>query len=99
MRQQIKIEIKTIKALKQAYMPFINQCGLFIRSQAKLKLGELIHIEANIVGQIYHFKAKVVWLTPITDDFTGEQTFGLQFSEDTDQQFIKQLEALMLAEV
>lgn len=98
MRQAIKIEIKTIKDLKQAYMPFISQCGLFIRSQVKLKLGEFIQVEANIIGENFLFKAKVVWLTPMSDDFTGEQIFGLQFAADTDPEFIKQLEALMLTE-
>lgn len=66
MKESIDASFVTEKALYLAYMPFIKNGGLFVRTQNAHMLGSLVSLSIRFPGEseTYETKGKVVWITP-----------------------------------
>jgi type IV pilus assembly protein PilZ len=68
------------KSLYNAFMPFIQDCGLFIRTKKSFALGDTIGIKIKLLDEldVYELEAKVVWVTPKGARGGKPQGIGLQ---------------------
>lgn len=62
----IRIQIADMRALYQAYMPFIEGCGIFHESDQSFNLGEEVFVFLSLPDDLGRFACagEVVWLNP-----------------------------------
>ncbi|WP_419421061.1 PilZ domain-containing protein [Legionella sp. D16C41] len=71
----------TEAALYTAYMPFITNGGLFIRTNLVLTLGTQVQLSLKLLNETkpYTISAKVAWITPRGSQGNKPAGLGLQF--------------------
>ena len=94
---EISCLIKDTDDLYQAYMPFIENGGLFIKTAENHQLGDLVLIRLQLLEDpaIYLLKTKVVWLSP--DNSQAHTLFGIgvQFLDDDKGQVRSKIETYL----
>lgn len=77
----ITCNCQTEAALYKAYMPFLQDGGIFIRTYSLFKLGEEVQLELTLLTEIdpYKISAKVVWITPKNAQGNKPTGIGVQF--------------------
>ncbi len=78
----LNVSIKDKKALYRAYMPFIQNGGLFVPTIKKYKLGDDVFILLNLKREKEKipFAGKVVWITPLGAMGNKTAGIGVQFN-------------------
>jgi type IV pilus assembly protein PilZ len=74
-------------SLYLAYMPFINDSGIFIRTKAIYPLGSLVNLVLQFLNdpEPYFIEGKIVWITPKGSLGNKPVGIGVQFIGDNSQ--------------
>jgi len=77
----LNLAIKDKNALYMAYMPFINNGGLFIPTNRQYEIGQEIFVLLKLADepQPLPISGKVVWKTPAGSQNNQVQGIGIQF--------------------
>ena len=62
----IRLNIEDLKDLYQAYMPFVDGCGIFVPTEEIYSLEQEVFIFLKLPGDLGKFAAsgRIVWLNP-----------------------------------
>lgn len=79
----LSLTIRDKNALYAAYMPFINNGGLFIPTNKQYHLGDDVFILLNLMEETERIPVagKVVWITPRNSEGYRSTGIGVQFSD------------------
>lgn len=80
----ISIAIKDKQALYMAYMPFVQDGGLFVPTKKEYNLGDEFFLLVKIIDEIeaVSISGKVIWITPAGALGNRPQGVGVQFTGD-----------------
>ncbi|HEV2612029.1 MAG TPA: PilZ domain-containing protein [Noviherbaspirillum sp.] len=87
----LSLPIKEKAALYAAYMPFINNGGIFVPTNKAYKIGDEIYLILTLMDDPakYPIAGKVAWVTPAGAGNGKAQGIGVQFSVDESGQRAK----------
>lgn len=87
----LSLPIKEKAALYAAYMPFLNNGGIFVPTSKPYKLGDEIYLILTLLDDPtkYPIAGKVVWVTPAGAANNKAQGIGVHFAADEGGQRIK----------
>lgn len=99
----LTLELADKAALYSAYMPFINNGGLFIPVEGKnahpYSLGDevflLLHLNVGEQSERIPIAGKVVWLTPPGAQGQRKQGIGIQFSNQDGGSTQQKIESIL----
>jgi type IV pilus assembly protein PilZ len=79
----LSLTIRDKNALYAAYMPYINNGGLFIPTNKQYHLGDDVFILLNLMEETDRIPVagKVVWITPRNSEGYRSTGIGVQFSD------------------
>ncbi len=79
----LTLTIKDKSALYLAYMPFVQNGGIFIPTNSAYRLGDEVFMLVNLMGEAEKLPVagKVVWLTPKGAQGKRSAGIGVQFSD------------------
>lgn len=77
----INVTIPNKNILYASYMPFVNDGGLFVRTQKKHSLGDEVFLLIDLIDEEEKIPVtgKVVWISPVNQG-SRVQGVGIQFS-------------------
>ena len=81
----ISIAIKDKQALYMAYMPFVQDGGLFVPTKKDYNLGDEMFLLVKIIDEVepVSISGKVIWITPPGALGNRPEGVGVQFTGDT----------------
>lgn len=79
----LSVSINELSVLYSAYMPFIENGGLFIPTRKQYELGEAVVILLGLMDESERqpVSGRVVWLTPAAAQGNRAQGIGVQFTD------------------
>lgn len=79
----LSLSIKDKNALYQAYMPYVNNGGLFIPTDRDYQMGQEVFMLLNLMEEPERLPiaGKVVWKTPVGSSGFRTAGIGVQFSD------------------
>ena len=82
----LSLTIKDKAVLYAAFMPFIQNGGLFIPTNKKYNLGDEVFMLLNLMEEVEKLPVagKVIWVTPTGAQGNRAAGIGVQFSEQDD---------------
>jgi len=82
----LSLSIKDKAVLYAAYMPFVQNGGLFIPTKKEYELGDEVFMLLNLMDEPEKLPVagKVVWVTPKGAGGTKAAGIGVQFNEQDD---------------
>ncbi len=88
----LSLPIKEKSALYAAYMPFLQNGGIFVPSTKQYKIGDEIYLILTLMDDPtkYPIAGKIAWITPPGANNNKAQGIGVQFSADESGARIKQ---------
>jgi len=88
----LSLAIKEKAALYGAYMPFLQQGGIFVPTNKGAKLGDEVYLILSLMDDPskYPVAGKVVWITPSGANNNKAQGIGVQFPADESGARVKQ---------
>jgi type IV pilus assembly protein PilZ len=80
----LSLEYKNDRELYMAYMPFLKQGGLFMKTADQYELGDTVSIEVYLPGNLEAapLETSVCWITPHGAQNGTEAGVGLAFVTD-----------------
>ncbi len=91
------LAIKDLTVLYNAYMPFVENGGLFIPTRKVFNIGDPLSLLISLVGEEkkYSIDGKIVWITP--DKARGDMPsgVGVQFSGPQAVELCNKIEQLL----
>lgn len=80
----ISVAIKDKQALYMAYMPFLENGGVFIQSKKDYRMGEEVFLLLKIMDDSDQIPVagKVVWITPDNAQDSRSKGVGIQFTDE-----------------
>jgi|SRR5690554_917734 len=95
-RETLTLTLKDEQALLAAYMPLLDQGGIFVPTCDHYELGRSVDLHLTLPGEAIHrlITGKVVWVSP--EGVTGQRVpgIGIHFSH-TDQSLREYIETLL----
>ncbi len=93
----LSLTIRDVNALYAAYMPFVNNGGLFVPTNKKYKLGDEVFMLLTLMKENDRIPVagKIVWLTPIGAEGNKAAGIGVQFSEQDGGMARKKIETYL----
>ena len=90
----LTLTIKDKSALYLAYMPFINNGGLFIPTASSYRLGDEVFMLLNLMGESDRIPVagRVIWITPKGAQSHRTAGIGVQFSDQDRGQTQRKIE-------
>ncbi len=81
----LSLQIKERSSLQAAYMPFLNNGGLFISGARGYQMGDDIYLQLTLPddAQKYPIAGKVAWLTPAGAVNNRAPGIGIHFPADS----------------
>ena len=91
------LELPTKEALYQAYMPYIKDGALFIKTAEQFALGDDVLVLLKLLDEPdkYSIAGKVVWITP-PGHGVGRQGIGVQFTHDGAEKLRDRIETYLV---
>jgi type IV pilus assembly protein PilZ len=88
----LSLAIKEKSALYAAYMPFLNNGGIFVPTNKAYKLGDEIYLILSLMDDPnkYPIAGKVAWVTPAGAHNNKAQGIGVHFPADESGVRVKQ---------
>lgn len=88
----LSLAIKEKAALYAAYMPFLNNGGIFVPTNKVYKVGDEIYLILTLMEDAskYPIAGKVAWVTPAGANNSKAQGIGVHFPGDDAGKRIKQ---------
>ncbi|WED44222.1 PilZ domain-containing protein [Legionella cardiaca] len=95
--QKISCSFNDKNSLYLAYMPFIENGGLFIRNYQHIKPGTFVILCISLLKEPLNYKirAKVIWSTPTGALGNRVAGIGLQFVDENHQDFSNKIETYL----
>lgn len=80
----VNLDFKDKNTLYSAYMPFVENGGLFITSNKAFELGDEVFVVLSLLDDPDEIPipAKVVWITPLDAETKRKPGIGVQFKDD-----------------
>ena len=93
----LSLAIKDKGSLYAAYMPFIQNGGLFIPTTKQYKLGDEVFMLLSLMDETERLPVagNVVWITPPNAQGNRTAGIGVQFSKQDNSQTRNKIEALL----
>ena len=93
----IRCAFNTEHALYQAYMPFVQDGGFFIRTKDKYDLGSKVKLILTILDEPEEqiLEGKIVWITPNGAQGNKLPGVGVQFVGDKNRNLCNKIETLL----
>ena len=90
----ISVSIKDKQALYMAYMPFIENGGIFIQSKKLYQIGDEVFMLLKIMDEPDQIPVagKIVWVTPANAQDSRSMGVGIQFNESDSSMIIGKIE-------
>lgn len=90
----ISVSIKDKQALYMAYMPFIQNGGVFIQSKKDYNLGDEVFLLLKIMAEPDQIPVagKIVWVTPDNAQDSRSAGVGIQFTGDDASILVSKIE-------
>ena len=86
----LSLNIQGAAELHQAYMPFITNGGLFVKTTKSFVVGDDVFMILTLdQDERMPITGKVIWLTPKGSQGGRSQGIGVQFNDDSDMEVIK----------
>ncbi|HJV75250.1 MAG TPA: PilZ domain-containing protein [Noviherbaspirillum sp.] len=87
----LSLPIKEKAALYAAYMPFLNNGGIFVPTNKPYKVGDEIYLILTLMDDPtkYPIAGKIAWVTPAGANNGKAQGIGVHFSSDESGQRVK----------
>jgi type IV pilus assembly protein PilZ len=84
--QSLALEFETDKELYLAFMPFIKQGGLFVRTHDSYQINSEISLEVTLPDSLEASQVigRVCWQTPVAAQSGAPAGIGICFIEDPD---------------
>jgi type IV pilus assembly protein PilZ len=88
----LSLAIKEKAALYAAYMPFLNNGGIFVPTNKSYKITDEIYLILSLMedSSKYPIAGKVAWVTPAGANNNKAQGIGVQFPSDESGLRVKQ---------
>lgn len=79
----LSLSIKEVGVLYSAYMPFVENGGLFIPTRKQYDLGDEVFVLLNLMDEAERIPlaGTVVWITPSNAQANRAQGIGIQFND------------------
>ena len=79
----LSLTIKDAADLHSAYMPFLENGGLFAPTNKKYSIGDEVFMQLTLAGdpEKIPIAGRVVWVTPVGAQGNRQAGVGVQFSE------------------
>ncbi len=79
----LSLSIKEVGVLYSAYMPFVENGGLFIPTRKNYDLGDEVFVLLNLMDEAERIPlaGTVVWITPPNAQANRAQGIGIQFND------------------
>ncbi len=93
----LSLTIKDKQVLYAAYMPFVENGGLFIPTTKKYRLGEEVFMLLTLMEESERIPVagRIVWLTPVGAEGNRSPGIGVQFSEQDAGKARNKIETLL----
>jgi type IV pilus assembly protein PilZ len=91
----LKLDIPDKQALYAAYMPFIENGGLFVPTAKPYRIGDEVFLLVNLAEESERMPVagRVVWVTPVGAQGKRQAGIGIQFSDKDGGTTQKKIEA------
>ena len=91
----LDLTLKNKSALRQAYMPFVRNGGVFVRTNRSYELGEDVSVTIRLfeADEPVAVSGKIVWVTPTRAQGKRAAGVGVQFNAQ--ESFRARLEELL----
>ena len=85
--EEIPLDFLDIKELNRAFMPFLKQGGLFVRTARVYKIGQSLALSVTLPDALetVSVTGKVAWITPQGAQNSGPTGIGIAFIDDKQQ--------------
>jgi type IV pilus assembly protein PilZ len=85
--EEIPLDFLDIKELNRAYMPFLKQGGLFVRTARQYKIGQSLALLVTLPDALEatSVSGKVTWMTPHGSQNNSPAGIGVAFIDDKSQ--------------
>ena len=85
------------EALYLAYMPFIKDGGLFIRTKDTHALGSQVSLSVQLLDdtETYFIEGKVIWITPKGAQGNKPAGVGVQFTGENSRALLNKIETYL----
>lgn len=82
--EEIPLDFLDIKELNRAYMPFLKQGGLFVRTVRHFKIGQSMALSVTLPDALEPIavSGKVAWITPQGAQNSSPAGIGVAFIDD-----------------
>jgi type IV pilus assembly protein PilZ len=79
----LSLSIKEVGVLYSAYMPFVENGGLFIPTRKQYELGDEVFVLLNLMDEPERIPlaGTVIWITPPNAQANRAQGIGIQFND------------------
>ncbi|ACV26614.1 MAG: PilZ domain-containing protein [Kangiella sp.] len=93
----LTIHVEDKEDLYKAYMPFLENGGIFIQTNKEYNLGDDVFMLLAIIDEPEKLPiaGKVVWITPIGSQGNKRAGIGIQFSDQDNGQTKNKIENLL----
>ncbi len=91
----ISVSIKDKQALYMAYMPFVENGGVFIQSKKDYRMGEEVFLLLKIMDDSNQIPVagRVAWITPENAQDSRSKGIGIQFTDNDAPMVVSKIEA------
>lgn len=94
----LSCDIKDVTELHKSYLSFVENGGIFIKTENEYKLGEEVFLLMSLLeDEKFPVTGKVVWVTPKGASGLKRPGIGVQFSDNSDMEQIRTKIETMLA--
>lgn len=93
----VQITLSDKAAIYSAYMPFVKNGGLFIRTNDRYEMGDEIVLLLKLMEatEKYTVRGKVIWMTPKGAQGGLQTGVGIQFAADTPKEVRNKIETYL----
>jgi type IV pilus assembly protein PilZ len=86
----LSCDVKDVSDLHKVYIPYIENGGLFIRTNSQYKLGDEVFLLFSLMNEEkVPITGKVIWITPVGATGLKHSGIGIQFSDNSDMEQIR----------
>jgi len=98
-QQELTHQFADLDALKNAFMSFVRDGGIFIPTQIPFHLGDFVtvHLTLPESEQKFTFNGEVIWITPASiQNAQRHQGVGIQCNNDEGEAFQRAVQQLFV---
>lgn len=95
--RELTYQFPNLAALKNAFMPFVSDGGIFIPTEEQFHLGEAVKLTVTLPGndKVFSFYGEIIWITPKSAHGGGNPGIGIHSGNSEGEAFQKAAQALL----